>query len=351
MAAIPQSDPVFDQLRINIDQLLLLLSQKEKFVVQRRFGIDEKSRATLEEIGQHFHVTRERIRQIENNALQKLRRNVENSPVHNINQLAYQNLLECGGLMREDLLIGKLLMNQTHYGYAALQLILSLDKRFERVPNTVKYHPYIKFKTLGIDFIRGIAEKTYGFLDKEKIVRKISDLVVELRKMLPDSHILQKEILKAVFQINKNFKILDEEVGLVHWRHINPKTIRDKIYYTLRQKGTALHFVDIANEISKHEFDKKTLNLQAIHNELIRFNDFILIGRGIYGLKEWGYAPGTVAEVIERILKKSGSMGQQKIVEEVLKERKIKPITVILNLKNKKRFTRIGRQQYALKTT
>lgn len=350
MSIVAHSDNVLEHLRLNIDQLLLLLSQKEKFVVQRRFGIDEKSRATLEEIGQHFHVTRERVRQIENNALQKLRRNVENSPVHSLNQLAYQYMQECGGLMREDLLIGKLLAEKTHYSYAALQLILSLDKRFERSPNTVQYHPYIKLKTLGIDFIKEIAEKAYTFLEKEKIIRKIGDLVAELRKMLAVNNLFQKEFLKAVFQIGKNFKTLDEEVGLIHWRHINPKTIRDKIYYTLRQKSKPLHFVEIANEISEKQFDKKTLNLQAIHNELIRFSDFILIGRGIYGLKEWGYKPGTVAEVVERILKGNGPMSQQKIIEEVLKERKIKAITVILNLKNKKRFTRIGRQQYALKS-
>ena len=66
------------------------------------FGIDENARA-LEDIGQHFHVTRERIRQIESNALQKLRRNVENSTVHIINQVTYQYLVESGGIMKEDI--------------------------------------------------------------------------------------------------------------------------------------------------------------------------------------------------------------------------------------------------------
>lgn len=343
-----QIEPILQQLRYNIDQLLLLLSQKEKFVIQRRFGIDEKTRSTLEEIGRSFQVTRERVRQIEKNALQKLIRNVANSPVHTINQIAYQILEENGGLMREDLLIGKLLSKSDQYSFQALQLILSLEKRFERVPNTVKYHPYVKFNTLSSEFIKEIAEQICVFLEKEKKVKSATDIVHELRKSVREENYVQIEMLLALCHINRLFKVMQDEIGLVNWRHINPRTIKDKIYYILRQNGKPMHFVEIANEITKQQFDKKTLNLQAIHNELIRFADFILIGRGIYGLREWGYETGTVSDVIEGVLKKRGSMRQDEIVEEVLKQRKVKAITVILNLKNKRKFVRVGRQQYAL---
>lgn len=64
---------------INIDfnnttrKMLQTLSPREEKVLRMRFGIDEKSDNTLEEVGQSFHVTRERIRQIEAKALHKLR--------------------------------------------------------------------------------------------------------------------------------------------------------------------------------------------------------------------------------------------------------------------------------------
>jgi len=54
-------------------QMLHTLSAREEKVLRLRFGIDEKSDNTLEEVGQNFHVTRERIRQIEAKALHKLR--------------------------------------------------------------------------------------------------------------------------------------------------------------------------------------------------------------------------------------------------------------------------------------
>ena len=110
-----------------------------------------------------------------------------------------------------------------------------------------------------------------------------------------------------------------------------------------------MHFVDISNSISSADFDRKNINLQAIHNELIRHSDFVLIGRVIYALSEWGYKPGTVCTVIESILKDKEHMPEEEIISGVLERRQVKPITVILNLKNKPQFVRVGRKLYALK--
>ena len=343
-------DPVLEQLKPQIQQLLLLLSQKEKFVIERRFNLDEKSRATLEEIGQHFQVTRERVRQIERNALQKLRRNIENTPLFSINKMAYQFLQEGGGLMREDLLVSKILNGKVGFSFAAVQLIINLDKRFERLPNTVQYHPYVKYRTLPDQFIKNVADQSMKILQQTNTVTKISLLTSQIKKITPDEHLVQPETLSSVYQINKNFKLVgNDSAGLMRWRHVNPRTIRDKIFFILREKGKPLHFVDIANEIVKSQFDRKTLNHQAIHNELIRNDEFVLIGRGIYALKEWGFNVGTVADIITSILKNQSPMHQDDVIAEVLKQRQVKPITIILNLKSKQNFTRVGRFQYALK--
>jgi RNA polymerase primary sigma factor len=54
-------------------KVLATLTPREEKVLKMRFGIDEKADHTLEEVGQNFDVTRERIRQIEAKALRKLR--------------------------------------------------------------------------------------------------------------------------------------------------------------------------------------------------------------------------------------------------------------------------------------
>lgn len=342
-------DQTLLHLREQIEQFLLLLSQKEKHVIQRRFSLDEKNRSTLEEIGKHFQVTRERVRQIENNALQKLRRNIENNNLFTINKSAFDHINEAGGLILETDLIAKLLKTDNTFEASALQLILSLDKRFERIPNTVKYRPYIKLKTIPLEIIDSIVIQSAKLLAKSKEVMKIQELASELKKLISEQQFLNKEMLTSLYQINKSFKLIDEGVGLIEWRNIHPRTIRDKIYFVLRKKAKPIHFIDISNEIVQTSFDQKSLNLQAIHNELIRHNDFILIGRGIYALKEWGYSSGTVAEIIESTLKKKNPLHQDQIIEAVMEQRQVKPITVILNLKNKDRFVRIGRSQYTLK--
>ncbi len=69
----PLERSVYNDLRKQVEQLLYTLSPKEAKILRRRFGIGEDSTRTLEELGQEFDVTRERIRQIEVKAIRKLK--------------------------------------------------------------------------------------------------------------------------------------------------------------------------------------------------------------------------------------------------------------------------------------
>jgi len=60
-------------LREKIEDALNNLTERERDVLKMRFGLDDGCQRTLEEVGRHFKVTRERIRQIEAKALKKLR--------------------------------------------------------------------------------------------------------------------------------------------------------------------------------------------------------------------------------------------------------------------------------------
>ena len=96
------------------------------------------------------------------------------------------------------------------------------------------------------------------------------------------------------------------------------------------------------------QFDVKRVNVQAVHNELIRNSHFVLIGRGIYALDEWGYKNGTVADVIEEVLADAKARTREEITKAVLDRRHVKTITIYLNLKNKNQFVRVGRDKYTL---
>jgi len=90
-------------------------------------------------------------------------------------------------------------------------------------------------------------------------------------------------------------------------------------------------------------------NPATIHNDLISDERFVLIGRGVYALNEWGYKSGVVSDVVQEILKKSAEpLTKEKIIEEVLKQRDVKANTVILALNKDERFVKEG-DKYSLK--
>jgi RNA polymerase primary sigma factor len=70
----PAEDVISRDLHQRARDLLKTLTPREEKVVRMRFGLDEKTDHTLEEVGRDFEVTRERVRQIEGRALHKLRR-------------------------------------------------------------------------------------------------------------------------------------------------------------------------------------------------------------------------------------------------------------------------------------
>lgn len=346
---IDNLSPVIEQLKAQIEQMLLLLNQKEKHVIEERFDLNNKGRKTLEDIGSFYNVTRERIRQIEKTALNKLKRNIENFIVNRINDEAFSVLNESGGIVKADAMISSLLKGSDDQTKASILLILSLDKRFEYLSNTIHFYPYFRLNTIEDETIGKICSASASILKKNQQLTDVKELLEALKASGISSQFLNTRMLISGLSINKEFKIVGEKIGLMEWRQINPRTLRDKIYFILRKSNKPMHFIDISNSIIQESFDRKNVNMQAVHNELIRHGDFVLIGRGIYALKEWGYEHGTVADIIQLVLQGKESLSENEIIDEVLKRRKVKPITIILNLKNKKQFVRVGRKQYSLK--
>ena len=72
-APAPAEAASFTLLKEQLEEVLQTLTPREEKVLRLRFGLDDRRARTLEEVGQIFNVTRERIRQIEAKALRKLR--------------------------------------------------------------------------------------------------------------------------------------------------------------------------------------------------------------------------------------------------------------------------------------
>jgi hypothetical protein len=117
----------------------------------------------------------------------------------------------------------------------------------------------------------------------------------------------------------------------------------------LKKKATPLHFRMIAQSINQAKFDDRTASAPTVHNELIKDNRFVLVGRGMYALAEQGYEPGTAREVIHRLLKKQGALRPRDVILAIQKERFFKPNTILVNLQNKNFFERMGDGTYRVR--
>jgi len=335
-----------------IEEMFMVLTTKEKDVIVQRFSLDNKPKRTLESIGQKFSVTRERIRQIEKIALSKLKRTVQTTRLHLVNQIADKVIAENGGVVLESKLVSKILtaiMSDSSVDGHIVKLALSINQGVVKTEKTNLLKPFWRLKDVSMADINSIISAGIKILKKKSDVMGSQKLVSDIKQMLGskvENYI--DPMIVSCLEVDKRIKSVEDGFGLMSWRHINPRSIRDKAYIVLKNEKKPLHFVEIANKISEAGFDKKVVTTQAVHNELIRYEQFVLVGRGLYALKELGYQKGTVADVIENLLKKKSPLTKQEIIEGVLKQRHVKKGTISLNLQKNPQFVRVGRAVYKL---
>lgn len=347
-----QLNDTLPKLKEIVNNLLIVLSQKEKHIIENRFSLNGRPKATLEKIGKEFNVTRERIRQIEKNALRKLQRNVVNTDLSRLNEFASLILDRNDGVSEENKMVNEILKmakKPDDVDTSSAKLSINLDKNILKINNTINFRPHWKRQGIAHSMIAKVCDRAYSLLQKRTEVMEIDKFLRMVKEKFDKDPMITLRFIHSALELDRRMKIVSEGVGLSTWRHINPKTLRDKIFFILRREHKPLHYIEISNKIAESTFDKKIVNTQAVHNELIRYPKFILIGRGIYALQEWGYKPGTVSDVIEEILTEFNKpLSREEIIDNVLKRRQVKKITILLNLKNKPQFERIGRDKYKL---
>jgi len=320
------------------------LPPRTQEVLGRRFGLENQRKETLEAIGRSFHVTRERVRQVENTGLEKLREKSLEKIQPVINNFS-QFLEKQGGLKREDLLL-KEIGGEGGAPYVLFFLILAPP--FYRIRESNLFYPFWTLQPKQAPQV----EKTLGFLDKqlEKLHSPLSwEEILALDPQGDPSFLLS--CLEIAKRIEPNW---ENAFGLVDWPEIRPRRLGDKIYLVLRKEGQPRHFLEVTDLINQlHEkmggLASRPALLQTVHNELIRDERFILVGRGLYALREWGYEPGTVKEVIVRILHQSERpLSREEIIDQVLEQRIVQETTILLNLSREEDFEKLPDGYYRL---
>lgn len=337
--------------------ILEALSEREQEIIKMRHGLASYEKKTLEDIGKKYNVTRERIRQIENSSLKKIIKNFNQSYLKEIEQLANSTLSEHGGMMSEDNLTRELLMmpGDSEDNRAAIRFILNelLKHRFYLVRGNKDFNSLWKTPESSLDFFHTVIDNIRSLVDQHGQPLAIEELLDKVKnaEFYTTNDDLTDRVVINFIDITKKLKTNPyNELGLAEWTDITPKRMNDKIYLVLKKHSKPMHFTEIAEMINKMQFDHRTAYPATIHNELILDDKYILVGRGIYALKDWGYKPGVVSEVIVDILKESKKpLSKKQIIEEVMNKRLIKETTISLALMNKDRFIRDAKGNYSLK--
>lgn len=337
-----------------LESILTSLSEREQEVIRLRHGLSGKEKTTLEEIGRKHNITRERVRQIENSSLKKITKNFDATYLKEIEDIANAVLAEHGGLMTEDNLIKELLMlpGDNSDNRAAIRFVLSqlLKNRFHF--NKESKHTYDFWQTpeASLEFFEATVEAICKIIENHGEPLTLENLMNKIQAaafFASNDDLNDKTVVNFIYITKKLKSNPYQEWGLAHWPNISPRRMNDKIYLILQKEGKPLHFTEIANSINKMQFDSRQAYPATIHNELILDDKYVLVGRGIYALKEWGYKPGVVSDVITDILKEAGRpMTKKEIIEAVMKARMIKKTTIVLALMNKNRFQRDEKGRY-----
>lgn len=325
------------------DVLRTIDRDREREIVGRRFGLFDR-KETLEQIGELLGITRERVRQLEKSIVARLKASGNKLPgIPAIEARFTQELQAMGEAARVSDLTAKLQKDASRLAQARVAFLAQLCPALAIIEENDFY-----FYAVGV---AGVRNADVMKSDIEKIIETIKKIgePQAMAKIAVAAGIADAGQAQALASISKQLATLNGRWGLVKWPMVNPKNIRDKIYVILKENGKHMHFNEIAAAIKASDFARKEVTTQAIHNELIKDKRFVLVGRGMYALNEWGYKKGTVADIISEVLREAGQpLHRDEIVSRVLKSRFVKETTILLNLQGKPQFKRVAKATYNL---
>lgn len=313
------------------------LQDRTSDVIMSRFGLTPDARQkTLEEIGKKYNITRERVRQIEEAALSLIKK----SSAYKEEQASFDELkqliVSLGSIVAEHELLSHVSKDKETQNH--INFYLTLGDSFKRHREDDHFHARWSVDEEVAGKVHDSLKRLYASLTDEDLVTE-SEIIKKFFDHMKDAsdQYRNEEIAKRWLSISKAVsKNPLGEWGKASSPNIHTRGVKDYAFLVMRRHGSPMHFREVADAITK-TFNKKT-HYATCHNELIKDPRFVLVGRGLYALAEWGYKTGIAREVIRDILKKEGPLPKEAVVSKVMKERYLKKNTILVNLLNSKYF-------------
>lgn len=329
-----------------VKRLISVVPKRAREVLVRRFGLGSNpERETLEAIGDLYGITRERVRQIEAAGLDAVRA----SKVFKEAKPAFEEIASyihsLGAIVPEETLLaalGKDMKSRNRFRF-----FLMVDASFFRERETNDFLARWHVDHATAKNIHEALSKLYGSLSDNEVVTEaqILNRFLDELKNVNDAY-KNEEVLKRWLSLSKRIGNNPlAEWGRTSAPAIRIKGIRDYAYLAIKRHGAPMHFSEVSKAIGTL-FSKKA-HVATTHNELIKDPRFVLVGRGLYALTEWGYTPGVVRDVIREAIEKEGPMKKDEIIKRVKKARFVKDNTILVNLNDSHYFKRMKDGRYS----
>jgi len=350
------------RIKVNIEQtnlkdVLVYCKPKERLVLMRKFGLGWDKEVPLQRIWKEYNLTRERIRQIETQALMRFRRLiVGNSSYIDVLEEAKKVLRAHWNVLPEDSLVSKIINKKLFkFSKQELKLILVSDFDVTYLKRNKFMYKSFYLEPLYEDLLTKMAVFMQDYFDNRNESQDLYEFIGFMKDHFSQEYKDMRHIKNDLFYVNffatvKKIKVFDGKIWSINFADVNPKTVKLKILYTMRRVKKPIHYQELPAKVIEW-FPDKWVKLNTVHNELVKNNSlFVNLGLWIYGLKEWWYEWWQVKDILVRIFEKLWrSMNVKELCREMLKEKMVSPNTVMLNLqKYKKLFKRVEKWTYEL---
>lgn len=328
-------------------RLLGELPQRAREILIRRYGLgSDAKKMTLDSIGQKYGVTRERVRQIENYALSAIRKSEAFENEQETFDELESYLTALGGLISEEELLDTISKEKSTQNH--IHFLLVLGNAFKRAKEDTDFkHRWFVDTDLAERIHTSLQALYHNLTDDDLIVE--SELIEMFLKEVKDLNqkFKNEEVVRRWFNVSKKLGMNPlGEWGRAESSNVHVKGMRDYAYLAIKRHGSPMHFTEVAHAIS-NVFNRNA-HIATCHNELIKDARFVLVGRGLYALSEWGYTTGVVKDVIRDILRDNGPLTRDEIVNKVRNERYVKDNTIVVNLQDSTCFRRNKSGKYML---
>lgn len=328
-------------------KLLGALPERARDVLEKRYGLGSDGESyTLEAIGQSYGITRERVRQIENHGIQSIQKSEVYKEFEELFEELKSHIEQLGGgLIAEHVLLDELGTDATTKNHLYFLLVVG-DVFYKGKENTQYKHRWFTEKKIAEMVEKGL-RNVHQSLDRNELVDE-TEIISRFRNELidiADKH--DEEVLKRWLMISKQIDCNPlGDWGPADSPNVRVKGIRDYAYLAVKRHGSPMHFREVAETIES--LFKHKAHVATTHNELIKDDRFVLVGRGLYALSEWGYAAGVVKEVLRDILQEEGPLTREELIDKVRRERYVKDNTIIVNLQDTNLFKRLANGSYSV---